>query len=134
MDPLSAHPGAALFKPGGCGLHPPGLHPGYRTRTASIAYSILKWKVRYSLHDGLTLDQGLINRRLLWLMVTMLPVEVERTPLMWLCGARRVCGSTQRGCGTARMPPSACPPPTPAAFCGREPAGWTGVYTARLWL
>lgn len=34
-----------------------------------IAYSILKWKqARYSLHDGLTLDQGLINRRRLRLM------------------------------------------------------------------
>ena len=34
-----------------------------------IAYSILKWKqARYSLHDGLTLDQGLIYRRRLRLM------------------------------------------------------------------
>lgn len=57
-----------------------------------ITYSAVKWKrARYALSGGLTLRHGLILQR--WLRVTAddaASVEIERSPLMWLLGGRRV--------------------------------------------
>ena len=99
-----------------------------------LIYSILKWRqARYSLHNGLTLEQGLINRRRLRLMADdAASVEVERTPLMWICGARRVrintAGLRHRSDATIYMSV------TNAGRLLRAGARrWTGVYAARLW-
>ncbi|MDD3833650.1 MAG: PH domain-containing protein [Oscillospiraceae bacterium] len=57
-----------------------------------ISYSVAKWRrARYALKGGLTFEHGLIFRR--FLRVTAqdaASVEIERSPLMWLAGGRRV--------------------------------------------
>lgn len=59
---------------------------------ALIAYSAFKWQqARYGLHDGLMVDCGLLlHRRLRVMADDAASVEVERSPLMWLTGGRRV--------------------------------------------
>lgn len=75
-----------------------------------LSYSVLKWnKARYRLHNGLTLEQGVINRRRLRLLAEdAASVEVERSPLMWLMGGRRVrintAGLRRRSDATVYMP------------------------------
>jgi uncharacterized membrane protein YdbT with pleckstrin-like domain len=60
--------------------------------TALITYSAIKWRnSQFSLKSGLTLKQGLIYRR--WIRVMAedaASIEIERSPLMWLAGGRRV--------------------------------------------
>ena len=57
-----------------------------------IMYSAIKWnRAGYSLKGGLTLEHGLIVRRWLRVMASdAASVEIERSPLMWLAGGRRV--------------------------------------------
>lgn len=55
-------------------------------------YSCLKWRgARYRLHNGITLEQGILFHRTLRVVEEdAASVEVERSPLMWLAGGRRV--------------------------------------------
>lgn len=57
-----------------------------------LIYSVAKWKkARYRLHDGLTMEHGLVlNRRLRLMADDAASIEVERSPLMWLLHSRRV--------------------------------------------
>lgn len=57
-----------------------------------IGYSALKWRgARYRLHNGITLEQGILFQRGLRVVAEdAASVEVERSPLMWLFGGRRV--------------------------------------------
>ena len=78
-----------------------------------IGYSVAKWRrARYSLHDGLTLRQGLLYRRTLRISADdAASVEVERTPLMWITGGRRVrvntAGLRRRADATLYLPAAA---------------------------
>lgn len=86
-------------------------------RDAAIAgilliYSFFKWKQsRYSLHDGLTFQRGLLWQRTLHVMLgDAASVEVERTPLMWLTKSRRIrintAGLRKRSDATVYLPKS----------------------------
>ncbi|MDD2362792.1 MAG: PH domain-containing protein [Oscillospiraceae bacterium] len=78
-----------------------------------IAYSVAKWRrARYALKGGLTFEHGLIFRR--FLRVTAqdaASVEIERSPLMWLTGGRRVrintAGLRRRADATLYLPSKA---------------------------
>ena len=78
-----------------------------------IGCSVAKWKrARYSLHRGLTLRQGLVYRRTLRISADdAASVEMERTPLMWLAGGRRIrvntAGLRRRADATLYLPASA---------------------------
>ncbi|HIW72702.1 MAG TPA: PH domain-containing protein [Firmicutes bacterium] len=78
-----------------------------------IGWSAAKWRrARYSLHGGLTLRQGLLYRRTLRISAEdAASVEMERTPLMWLAGGRRVrvntAGLRRRADATIYLPVSA---------------------------
>lgn len=80
---------------------------------ALIVYSLAKWRrARYSLHDGLTLRQGLFYHRTLHVSADdAASVEVERTLLMWLLRGRRVrvntAGLRRRADATLYLPSSA---------------------------
>ena len=56
-----------------------------------IGYSALKWRgARYRLHNGITLEQGILFQRGLRVVAEdAASVEVERSPLMWLFGSRK---------------------------------------------
>lgn len=81
--------------------------------TALIAYSAVKWrKSGYSLNNGLILKQGLIyQRRIRVLAKDAASIEIERNPLMWLAGGRRVrintAGLKRRADATVYMPAKA---------------------------
>ena len=78
-----------------------------------IGYSVAKWKrARYSLHGGLAMRHGLFYRRALWISAEdAASVEMERSPLMWLMGGRRVrvntAGLRRRADATIYLPSSA---------------------------
>ncbi len=78
-----------------------------------IGYSVAKWKrARYSLHGGLAMRHGLFYRRTLWISAEdAASVEMERSPLMWLMGGRRVrvntAGLRRRADATIYLPSSA---------------------------
>lgn len=75
-----------------------------------ISYSVMKWRnAGYSLTGGLTLEQGLVYRRRLRVMAgDATSIEVERSPLMWLTGGRRVrintAGLRRRADATLYLP------------------------------
>lgn len=57
-----------------------------------ITYTAVKWKkASFSLSGGLTFEHGLILRRRLRVFAgNAATVEIERSPLMWIAGGRRV--------------------------------------------
>ena len=64
-----------------------------------LLYSVLKWRrCRYHLREyaggslhSLTLSQGVVLRRVLRISAEdAASVEMERTPLLWLLGGRRI--------------------------------------------
>ncbi len=75
-----------------------------------IGYSALKWRgARYRLHNGITLEQGILFQRGLRVVAEdAASVEVERSPLMWLFGGRRVrvntAGLRRRADATLYLP------------------------------
>lgn len=99
-----------------------------------IGYSAMKWRgARYRLHNGITLDQGLLFRHSLRVVADdAASVEVERTPFMWLLRGCRVrintAGLRRRADATLYLPAR-----TAHGLLGTQARKQSRRYSARPW-
>ncbi len=99
-----------------------------------IGYSTVKWRgARYRLHNGITLEQGLLfHRKLRVVAEDAASIEMERSPFMWAAGGRRVrvntAGLRRRADATLYLPAREA-----RRLLGSAEKRAAACYKARIW-